>query len=620
MTFYFINKERNCIGSSITQTILPFAQFLELQMEAKNLAAKWDNNLVDKMIETGNYSLILTVIKNPKYPFKPVYLNWCSLLDPTQFDKILDDLEENQELLRELLSVECLESSTEHRFLYHRRISSTAIQLFESTALEPFKAYEMFDFYVKKVLEEMKRKRLVLHSFCSAPRLCKSHFRISGIWRLLGVKCLSALLNSSQRDKIDILNSFFDVFRLRINDSSKHLFLKLIILLALKHRVTRSLFKIKVLFLLRGYRTVLSFENASADRWIYLSKQILVSLKVSMFSDFKRSPSFASIVRSIHRLLADDPEADAQWLLSFAYVLKRYQVCKLDSSSIELLIGWFFSKNPSADEVCQLYEIFNDSALKPLYREHLLKDQELLEMTLERCYEIVDSSELPLKMRVDWFLRRNRGLDSRTEIYSANHSFSKRFPNLNSFLMHEWHAIQTDYAIFFYTVSNDQFISGPDVVKFWFNGLLSAEIYHHVLYSEDKPVIVPSLLMPYRLAFMFGGLLVRSIIYNLPWPFYLPKAYFEEDAFESFHQRLTNPLDESIMDAFDVPFDCEFAQLEVELRGPYKFYELDEPISQDTLKEYSSTQKNHFIDGIMEGFDFEFSLAEIVKIFGNKLM
>jgi hypothetical protein len=597
----------------------PFAQLLEFQLETKNVAKEWSRRFIEKLIASSNYPLMATIINNPKYPFRDKYLDWCSSLTSIGLYKILDDLKENQKLLREILSVECLDSSLNCRLLYNRRIASTSIQLFESVSLEPARLFGIIPIYVHKVINETNRKRLILHSFCSAPWLRSYHFYSSEIWRLLGVKCLSALLVSTRRNRNEILLSVFQAFRFKFSDSSKKLFLKIVVLLALKIRLTRSTFLAQAVSLLKEHILFLPESLPPTDQWGQLSRQILVLLNAASFPGFTSNSSFSAILRSCHQRLRDDPGADAQWLLSFAYVLRRYPTSVLSTASIDLLVNWFFVKNPSADEVCQLYELFNDNSFKPVFHQNLHKDEELFELVFEQCPEIALPTELPLKMKVNRFLRSKRSLNSQSEIYYFSFQFSTEFPRINSYLMREWRVIMSHYFIFVQT-GDDESFSGPEIISFWFEGFMKAEIYHHVIeFACGKPVIIPSLLMPSRLAYNLGVLLVRSIVYNQSWPFYLSKAYLEGNSNELYHRDLTDNYDASVLDACEVPFDCTVTELESELRYSWNFYEMDRAIDDELLNDCSNIQKSHFIDGIMETFDNRLKLSEIVQVFGNKL-
>ncbi len=602
-------------------TLLPLVRLLEIRFENRKLAKLWKPEFVENLMSSSNYKVLSQILKNPKYPFKNGYLEWCARLDVESFDEILGDLQGNQELLRQVLTVQCLDYSLFSSLLYNLRIASTNIQPFESSSLDPHEMSGIFGYYVQRVLNESDRRRLDLSNFCLASKLSPIYFEIDGIWRILGVKCLFNLLNSEIRDKNSVLNAFFNAFKFENHDSSKKKFLKLVALLAFKPRLRRSFFRDKLLAILQSYESFLTKQIETSDQWHQLSQMLLVSLNVSAFPWPVRKPAFSALIRIIHKALFNAPEADAAWLLSFAFVLKRYPQVMLASQSTYLLLNWFFRKNPSADEVCQLFVILDDVSYQSFFHKHLRKDKGLFELVLDKCPDIARETGVPLKMKLNRFLREKRNLGCRGTFYNADFVVPCSFAVINSVLLDSWSMLKSNYNALECT-KDGYCYDGPTFFALWYDGLIRAGIYHHIIgiAADGKPVIIPSLLMPLRLASIFGQVVVRSIVYHAPLPFHLSKAYFEDqNSIDSYLLRLTNNRDSGILEVFSIPFNCSNERLELYLKISQSFTELNEPIEEELMTELSNLQRASFFDGIRNGFENKFSHLEIVKILNNKL-
>lgn len=604
--------------------IFPLVHFLELRFEPSSIARMPNapSELITFLMRPPTYGLVAKLIKNPKYQFKKEYLSWCFELTPETLGIILNDLKNQPNLLRELMTVECLDSSFHYGLLHDRRLDFLGIRRFESFNLIPTLLLGRFGDEVELAIKETNRKRLNLPCFCHHSRMSPEVFRFPSIWKILSIQCLENLCPpNSSLVYLEVVKSFLDAFKIHPADSNKCIFMKIVPLLAFHlyldkiglHRyVCTSTLDLSVQYL--------NTLKDKSDPWAQLSMQYLMAFNGKQFKGIRRVASFSYLAQMVYDAFKTDPVVNAPWILSFTYLFKKTSNSIIGASTTHMLIDWLFSRSPSSEEVCKMYTIIEDQFYKERFHAHLRNDLELFELVADRCM-VADLSDLSLKVRFNRFLSKVRSSDM-VSIVEDIHDQTLSFPALTAFVMDN-NDLAFDQYRFRYTWENDRVSYGYDIIKAWIDLYMKQERYYHVVSKDSSgvPVIIPSLLMPNVLAYVFGHILVRMIVYDIPWPFHLPRAVFtlRENHYQHLHKSYTDSYDSCYVKSCSLAPDCDFSVLEKHLSNNYKYEKLAAPIDEETLEQCSTALSYSILKGISDGFDNQFTEDDILQILHNKL-
>lgn len=613
----------------------PNQSALRIDVDVSKIASRastsyYPTEFLESLIKTKFYDLLGALITNPKYPFKDTFIELCKSTSSTTLLKIRHDLfKKSPSILRQILIPECLTASPEpDSLLYSYNLIPTSIQPLEYPDFRPSNLKGTFDIHLAKAIREKDRKRLSLSNFCSDPYLNPGHLNSIYIGKIMGPRCLKNIIRSGNVFKHGLLRHIFNAFTPSYSaDYDAKDLMKLISLLAFrKGLISYEKERKMCMEYLQDHFFVLEAINEPSSLPL-LSKKMLSILNVKTFIGVPNSVNAASIIHQIYRAVVHINDINVVWILNFASLWINASTPIINVASLHLLIDWFFFSNPSAEEICRFYRLFDYNTWikfrSKIYKK-LARNEELFEIIYEQCPSFCYNEDLPLKTRVNRFLRKERNIDAGYELI---YTITNPFHNLTSctrFILYSGNEVMELYRGMVLKYTDDfEFGDIPTLFTAWINHFLKAKKLYHVLgHKDNKPIILPSLKMPCRLANVFARIIVRMIVFRLDLPFYFSKEFYSASrTLRNTYIRLTDRYDDNVKAACDIEPDAPDSRIVTELNFKYRKLALLQPLTRVFLSVCAENIVREFYSGLLVGFGDgdEFTEDEMYQIIQNKM-
>ena len=390
-------------------------------------------------------------------------------------------------------------------------------------------------------------------AWCGDVDLSSDHFNykiwddpVNGndLWKFLNYKCIERMTIQSKR--IMSRSRYLTIFKPQFTDTQNQLLMKIINLSAAQinlkyfnqgalHEFVKNVDTIKnlVASLLRQlvkkkkgdpYSTSISRTTAILVKNCGIATDILPYV----------SHSSQNILSEIYRFLKDDPTVNDSWLLNLIYLMVNVQQILLSDHENQITIKWFFDLNPSIPNICQLLEIIGlkrNQKFRKLVLEILNSDGARLSKVYWQCPKFINSPVVPLNKRIQLILKRKRMFPSRSLRLKVLQRERNQFWSLVQLIKRFETPIFSHNTAIFETGFDLATFRGLDhfFEHFLDCFLNNPVLYHIVAYSEEaeqKPIIVPSLVLPMKMLKLLFSVLARAAILDFKVPFYIHFDFF----------------------------------------------------------------------------------------------
>lgn len=502
----------------------------------------------------GNNGLrfLSKLLESETFPFLKLYIKHCKSFGESTFIYIKDQSNYDQRLdISRILAPDCISSSK----LKFSKYEEQLIPFFESNNIEPllsnrFKPSKWtigaFRAFVRQAT--FRENKPDWTGWCKDIGLKAEHFNSDfwvsndNLWKLLNYKCFARI---NERNRIFPKSKFLEIFKPKFGDSIKQTVMKIITLgatfIAYKETDTNSpcqktdqLFKDNAKSLLNHILSVFKVTN---DKTVYsivcVAAKILKNCGLNLnMQNSNAWPCSKKVLKIVYDFLKDFPLVNSSWLLNLIYLsIKRREYFKIDNS-IDNIIDLFFELVPSIPSICQLLEIIGlkKSKLRISIISKLSSKGELISKVYQECPRSCNTLLVPLKDRVKTVLMSKRTFSKEILKLVIPSKDKDQFWALLDIILQNEPEIFHYNKVKFERGSKVSFLQNLDE---FFKFFLESFLQNPILYiqtgieNDFRPIIVPSLLIPARVAQILFKVLTRSIILDFKVPFIVNSEFFD---------------------------------------------------------------------------------------------
>lgn len=489
----------------------------------------------------GGFHLLATLLKSQSTPFRRQYLKFCETYTVFGFLGIQKYSRKYRSLdISQIISPDCISASKiEFGFdlyedflisFFKRRGSSPIL----SKNYKPSQWSDKVFFSTIRQAVDMNLKP-DWNSWCGDVNIHTNHFSQhlwnsdDKLWRLLNYKCIKRMTKSN---RIMMRVKFLEIFKPN-QDSAREALMKIISLTA-SFQTLRSL---NVKFpkenpVIQQHLNMLLYyitSKCQASSIIASTASRLIKHGVFVSNDM----ATRKIISELFLILKDEPAVNSSWLLNLIYLALRSSQFMISDSTVNRIINWFFSLNPSIPNTCQLLEIINSIDRPELMKTTIGKignDRILISDVYKECPAIFKSMRVPFETRLKLFMVNQRTFPRQVLTLKIPFSRKNDFSFLLDVILDKEPIIFTQNHVTFETGYNNFIFQNLETffVHFLETFLSQQELYLLIGYKTDGriPVIVLSLKVPKRVVFILMSVLIRSLVLNFKVPFHLHWEYF----------------------------------------------------------------------------------------------
>jgi hypothetical protein len=515
---------------------------LQHQVEELMLKGHWET--------VPNLRILAALLRTKQAAFLEAHTEICaklSLDDLAQLSQKLNDgsaqLEESDK--RTILSPACLNAingfairaSPEGFAYFHSNPMDDP--KFKPSAWKPFVMHQMFrDFHGSQ------RSDCDWNRWCSDPIIGKAYFSKSTWndpferWKILNFLCVRNVRENS-RHSLAVLEQIDEIFAEVPSDTKtpRHVLMRAITILALYQETKDSRFQTMLPQYLAKHLEALSCgEKESTTHRLSAKIAPCFKLLLTNVNSISEQSLDPELLKEVYSELRYCDSVNPSWLLNLFYICSWLH---WSTDLLERLIEWFFSLAPSAEETCNLLQLFGswskDSkrAARIGVAMNLSKHYALALKVLETCPIDGFPSIVPLSLRWKSILAPLYVIPSfDTGIY-VDKSHWRSFPYLvktaldNSLLL-----INSMNTHFLCHQTGHICADKREFLRHFFSLFLKESHLYRTLQEEasegdHRPVIIPDLRMPGPLISLLISLIVQAAVSCVRVPFVISYDFFE---------------------------------------------------------------------------------------------